>query len=92
MRAALCLQGLSNNFNNTGFLDYWFISNSMNMNKFGDLYHKIDEYLSSGTVLSNHTLSKHHIKSLGSEDNTSYAMFSPKDFDLIRMLLIRGEI
>jgi hypothetical protein len=70
----------------TGFLDYWFISNSLNMNKFGDLYHKIDEYLFSGTELSNHTLSKHHIKSLGLEDNTSYVMFSPKDFDLIRML------
>jgi len=70
----------------TGFLDYWFISNSMNMNKFGDLYHKVDEYLSSGVVLSNHALSKHHIRSLGLEDSTSYIMTPPKDFDLIRIL------
>lgn len=69
-----------------GFLDYWFIANSSNMNLFGDLYNKLDEYLFEETQLSNHVLSKHHVEKLGLTDNVSYILAPGRDFELNRLL------
>lgn len=68
----------------SGFLDYWFIANSSNINLFGDLYNKLDEYLFEGIQLSNHVLSKHHVKKLGLTNNISYILNEHKDFKLDR--------
>ena len=68
-----------------GFLDYWFISNSSNMDLFGDLYNKLDSYLKfDKIILSNHSLSRHHIRKLGLEHNISYIFDEHKDFKLNR--------
>ena len=74
--------GVPHNLN--GFLDYWFIANSSNMDLFGDLYNKLDEYLSEGISLSNHVLSKYYIEKLGLTDNISYMLNEHKDFNLNR--------
>lgn len=68
-----------------GFLDYWFISNSSNMDLFGDLYNKLDSYLKfDKIILSNHSLSRHHIRKLGLEPKISYIFDEHKDFKLNR--------
>ena len=67
-----------------GFLDYWFIANSSNMNLFGELYNKLDEYLLSDAPLSNHFLAKHHVEKLGLTDNISYILNEHKDFKIDR--------
>ena len=68
-----------------GFLDYWFISNSLNMDLFGDLYNKLEEYLNvDKIILSNHSLSRHHIRKLGLENKISYILKEHNDFKLNR--------
>lgn len=71
-----------------GFLDYWFITNSVNMDSFGDLYNKLNFYLNSWTCvpLSNHVLSRYHVRELGLENNISYIHHEHKDFNLKRQL------
>lgn len=72
-----------------GFLDYWFISGSSNMNKFSSLYCYIDNYLNSGVEPSNHILSKHHVfKTLNLKNNISYILTPRKDFELNRFHFI----
>jgi len=72
----------------TGFLDYWFISNSSNMDLFGGLYNKLDQYMkylpNEESKLSSHVLSKHHITKLGLINNISYILNEPKDFKIDR--------
>jgi len=67
-----------------GFLDYWFITNSVNMDSFGDLYNKLNFYLNSWTCvpLSNHVLSRYHVRELGLDDNISYIYHEHKDFKI----------
>ena len=67
-----------------GFLDYWFIANSHNMNLFSGLYHNLDKYLSNGMELSNHSLCYHHITELGLAHQVSYILNEHKDFKLDR--------
>ena len=71
-----------------GFLDYWFISNSSNMDLFGGLYNKLDQYMkylpNEESKLSSHVLSKHHITKLGLINNISYILNEPKDFKINR--------
>lgn len=51
--------------NETGFLDYWFLSSTNVMDKFHRLYESIDEYISEGCALSSHVLSRYHVDKLG---------------------------
>ena len=49
----------------TGFLDYWFFSDSKTMDQFSTLYDTLDTYFDEGAELSNHTLSRHHAAKKG---------------------------
>lgn len=71
--------------NTTGFLDYWFLSDSATMDNFSDLYHNLDQYISKDRVqISNHVLSKHHAEISGLE--CDYTKTEYKDFCLERCL------
>jgi hypothetical protein len=69
------------NFNNNnrgkGFLDFWFFSNSHNMDKFGKLYDEIDKYL-----ISPHSSSFQHAKS--NKFNIDYTFYRWQDHEMIR--------
>jgi|TARA_R100000081_G_C4820523_1_gene179488 hypothetical protein len=67
-----------------GFLDYWFFANSKNMDLFGDLYNRVDQYLSTGLELSNHVLSKKHTEDVGLYPKVSYIKQEHLDFKINR--------
>jgi hypothetical protein len=71
--------------NVNGFLDYWFFSDSFTMDKFSNLYKKVDKYVLNDEVqLSNHVLSKHHAGILNLK--CAYTKQEYKDFCLERCL------
>ena len=73
-----CLK-FNNNYINTGFLDFWFFSNSKNMDKFGELYDHIKEY-----AISPHFSSKSHVLSFLSINDIQYTLYRWQDFEMIR--------
>jgi hypothetical protein len=66
-----------------GFLDYWFLADSKTMDKFSNLYDKIDDYLTY-IELSSHVLSKHHANKLNLIQK--YIFNEHSDFGLERQL------
>ncbi len=68
----------------TGFLDYWFFSDSNTMDRFSTLYDNLDTYFDSGVEQSNHTLSRHHAEKLGLELETTGTEYV--DFGLERCI------
>lgn len=60
-----------------GFLDFWFFSNSENMNKFSELYDQITNY-----HVCPHRSAYQHASSF--TDNIKYAKYRWSDFEMIR--------
>tara|TARA_R110000824_G_scaffold74160_3_gene188789 strand:+ start:8573 stop:9220 length:648 start_codon:yes stop_codon:yes gene_type:complete len=68
----------------TGFLDYWFFSDSSTMDRFSTLYDNLDTYLREGKELSNHTLALHHAEQQGLKVKTTKTEYV--DFGLERCI------
>ena len=60
-----------------GFLDFWFFSNSENMNQFSNLYEQITSY-----HVSPHRASYQHVSSF--TDKIKYTKYRWSDFEMIR--------
>ena len=68
-----------NNYEGKGFLDLWFFSNSKNMDLFGELYDKMENY-----SVSPHLSSREHLKSFLPDKDIKYTMFRWEDFEMVR--------
>lgn len=66
-----------NNYLGLGFLDFWFFSNSINMDKFGKLYDDIEKY-----HISPHRSSFQHVKKCGFK--IDYTHYRWQDHEMIR--------
>ena len=69
----------SNNYLNSGFLDLWFFSNSVYMDKFAELYDNIELYSASP-----HFASFEHVSKVIGVNQIRYSLFRWEDFEMIR--------
>lgn len=67
-------------------LDLWFVASSDMIKDFAKLSNKIQSYLGSSTLVSNHNLAKRHLRELGWENRIEKWGKLPKDFTLVRRL------
>ena len=84
MRDKFYVSNWLNPARDTGLLDFWFFSSSMNMDKFSTLYDHVDEYLSEDQFVSNHVLAKRHLSEIDLIDTLSYYGNEYRDFWLAR--------
>ncbi|EIV8497176.1 hypothetical protein [Vibrio vulnificus] len=68
-----------------GFLDFWFFSNSDNMDKFSRLYDNIDKY-----HVCPHRSAYQHVSTF--TGNINYTMFRWNDFEMIRRKEFKSEL
>ena len=69
-----------------GILDLWFISNSKNMDIFGEIFNSLDHYISeyNDNVKSSHILGKLHLKKKNIDNKLRYILIQVDHFDLDR--------
>jgi len=74
-----------------GFIDQWFFSGSSSMDKFANLYNKLDKYTKPGNcsndragTISNHRLSKYHVEQLGWAEKVEFVYHLHDEFPLVR--------
>lgn len=79
-----------------GIMDYWFFSNSENMDKFSKLYGNLWQYMkeirSKNSILSrfnyriynNHILAVQHLKNIGLIEKLKFTLNMFDDFELVR--------
>jgi hypothetical protein len=68
-----------------GFLDFWFFSNSKNMDRFGELYSKIENY-----HVCPHRSAYQHVKTF--TNKIEYTKYRWIDFEMIRRKEFESEI
>lgn len=74
-----------NHYIGKGFLDFWFFSNSKNMDDFGQLFDKIYSY-----SVSPHFSSREHVHTI--TDKVKFVLYRWQDHEMIRRKLFKSKI
>jgi len=84
---------------NEGLIDQWFLGNSKDMDKFSNLYNRLDDYTKPGKcptdsadTISNHRLSLYHLEETGLADRLEFAYHLHDDFPLVRRRFLNCKL
>ena len=76
------------NYHSDGMIDFWFFSNSENMDKFGELFHSMDRYNQQGTegigYIGSERCVVKHLNEIGLGDRIEQVFNRLRDYELAR--------
>jgi len=77
---------LINHYEGKRLIDFWFFSNSENMDKFSELYDKLEEY-----SIDVHYASKQHVDKVIGANKIRYTLYRWFDHETIRLKMLKSK-